>query len=214
MSNRVELPSQMVSTRLVVVLRASDTRFVDRVADTMVEGGATCLEVSFTVPDAPRHIERLANRHRGNAVIGAGTVLTQQQARHAASSGAEFLISPAWTEEVQTVSLDERLAYLPGAFTPTEVERAWRWGASAVKIFPAGHAGPRFLHALREPFPDVPMIPTGGISMDAADEWVRAGALAVGMGGSLVGDALRGGSLATLLQETKRLLRNLTAASR
>jgi 2-dehydro-3-deoxyphosphogluconate aldolase/(4S)-4-hydroxy-2-oxoglutarate aldolase len=144
------------------------------------------MEVTFTVPEAHRVLEKVAQRLGDRIVLGAGTVLDPETARVAILSGAQFIVSPA--VHLPTIELCRRYAkpILPGALTPTEVLTAWQAGADIVKIFPSELTGPGYLKALRGPLPQVRMMPTGGVNLQTAAEFLRAGACALGIGGSLV----------------------------
>jgi 2-dehydro-3-deoxyphosphogluconate aldolase/(4S)-4-hydroxy-2-oxoglutarate aldolase len=131
-------------------------------------------------------------------VLGAGTVLTPEQADAAVDAGATYLVSPVVDLEVIEAARRRGVAALPGALTPTEILRAWRAGAAAVKLFPASLGGPGYLRAVKAPLPEVPLVPTGGVGLEEIGGYLRAGALAVGLGGPLVGDAGEGGSLEAL----------------
>src|SRR5205085_3252039 len=127
--------------------------------------------------------------------VGAGTVRTVDDVEAAVDAGAVYLVSPHTDPALCARAGQLGAAYLPGAFTPTEIVAAWSAGAAAVKLFPARLGGPRYLRDIREPLPDIPIVPTGGVSAENAAEWFAAGAVAVGAGGSLIGDALDGGDL-------------------
>jgi 2-dehydro-3-deoxyphosphogluconate aldolase/(4S)-4-hydroxy-2-oxoglutarate aldolase len=143
------------------------------------------LEITFTTPGAAELIAEM-RRAAPNALIGAGTVLTSTQAERAAQAGAAFAVAPAAAPEVAAACARLGLPFLPGAATPSEVAARWAEGAAVVKIFPAREAGgPGFLKALKSVFPDIPLLPTGGVSPDTAPDYLAAGALCVGMGGEL-----------------------------
>jgi 2-dehydro-3-deoxyphosphogluconate aldolase / (4S)-4-hydroxy-2-oxoglutarate aldolase len=167
---------------IVAVIRAGSADAAVAAGETLAEAGIGALEITFTTPGATAAIERLAAR---GLLVGAGTVTSRAHAREAADAGARFLVSPGLDDEVLEAMLATGLATLPGVFTAGEVMRARRLGATAVKLFPAGAGGPGLLRALREPFPDLAVVPTGGVTPANLGDWVAAGALAVGAGGSL-----------------------------
>ncbi|HEU4975349.1 MAG TPA: bifunctional 4-hydroxy-2-oxoglutarate aldolase/2-dehydro-3-deoxy-phosphogluconate aldolase [Baekduia sp.] len=177
---------------VVAVLRAPTADGAVRAAEALVEGGVTALEVTYSTPDVAAVLARLGDRFGDEVVLGAGTVLESAQAEEAVASGACFLVAPGIDEPIGEAMLATGAATLLGALTPTEVLRARRLGAHAVKLFPGSVAGPGYLRALRGPFPDVPLVPTGGISPANLGEWVDAGAFAVGAGGELAGAAAIG----------------------
>lgn len=176
-------------TGLVPVLRAHSMEDALKLADAIEAGGVDVLEVTMTVPRALDVIDTLV-QHRGDRMlIGAGTVLDAETARACLLAGAQFIVSPAL--DVKTIELCRRydVTVVPGALTPTEVVTAWSAGADAVKIFPCGAVGgARYLKALRAPLPQVRLIPTGGVSLATAEEYLRAGAMALGVGSELVNE--------------------------
>jgi len=185
--DRPALPAALLHTRVVAVLRGDDPEQVVRAGVTLHEAGITCLEVTFTTPRATDAISRLRDLLPTSAALGAGTVLDAHQAREALAAGATFLVSPAPCADVVEAGVRAGLPVLPGAFTPGEVLAAWRSGASAVKLFPAATGGPRHLRDLRAPLPGIPFIPTGGIGLTDAADYLAVGAVAVGLGSSLTG---------------------------
>jgi 2-dehydro-3-deoxyphosphogluconate aldolase/(4S)-4-hydroxy-2-oxoglutarate aldolase len=133
-----------------------------------------------------------------------GTVLTAEEVDRAVDAGAQFVVSPSVVPEVIEAAARHGIASYPGAFTPTEIHTAWTAGASAVKLFPGGALGPSYLKAVRAPLPDIPLIPTGGVDVSTVGDWLDAGAVAVGLGGPLIGDALRpGGDLDALAERAR-----------
>jgi 2-dehydro-3-deoxyphosphogluconate aldolase/(4S)-4-hydroxy-2-oxoglutarate aldolase len=176
------------------------------VLDTLVESGVRSLEITLNTPDALAALRRAAGRLGPHAILGAGTVRSTAQAREAVAAGARFLVSPHTDPEIGQVALEERVAWLPGAFTPTEVVAAWAAGATAVKLFPARLGGPRYLRELREPLDDIRIVPTGGVGVESVADWFAAGAAAVGAGGPLIGDALDTGDLAGLRSRAAAML--------
>jgi 2-dehydro-3-deoxyphosphogluconate aldolase/(4S)-4-hydroxy-2-oxoglutarate aldolase len=178
--------SRIIDSGVVAVMRAPKGDLLADVAEALLAGGVEAMEVTFTVPEAHRVLEKVAQRLGDRIVLGAGTVLDPETARVAILSGAQFIVSPA--VHLPTIELCRRYAkpILPGALTPTEVLTAWQAGADIVKIFPSELTGPGYLKALRGPLPQVRMMPTGGVNLQTAAEFLRAGACALGIGGSLV----------------------------
>src|SRR6202041_3773731 len=163
---------------LVPVLRAQSVEQAMALADAIAAGGVTVLEVTMTVPGAIQVMRRLAEQ-RPDILIGAGTVLDQETARMCILEGAQFVVSPALN--LSTIEMCNRysIAVLPGALTPTEIVTAWEAGADVVKVFPAGAlGGPKYLATLKGPLPQIKMVPTGGVSLATAAEFLQAGALA------------------------------------
>ena len=151
----------------------------------VMEGGIKAVEVTFTVPGAPRVIRRVKQEFGDSILLGAGTVLTPEQAEDAVDAGAVYLISPNTDEKVIGAAKRLNVVSIPGAFTATEVVRAWDLGADAIKIFPASVGGPSYIKALKAPLPNIPLIPTGGVDERTVGDFFRAGAFAVGAGGAL-----------------------------
>ncbi|MEN6493405.1 MAG: bifunctional 4-hydroxy-2-oxoglutarate aldolase/2-dehydro-3-deoxy-phosphogluconate aldolase [Thermoguttaceae bacterium] len=178
--------SRMIQSGVVAVLRAPNGEILADVASALLAGGVEAIEVTFTVPGAHRVIEQVADRLGDKILLGAGTVLDPETARVALLAGAEFIVSP--TVNLKVIELCRRYdkAVMPGALTPTEVITAWEAGADIVKIFPSELTGPGYLKALRGPLPQVRMMPTGGVNLQTAADFLRAGACALGIGGSLV----------------------------
>ncbi|NYF52670.1 bifunctional 4-hydroxy-2-oxoglutarate aldolase/2-dehydro-3-deoxy-phosphogluconate aldolase [Tunturiibacter gelidoferens] len=171
---------------LVPVLRADSVDQALALADAIAAGGVTVLEVTMTVPGAIEVMRRLAEQ-RPEILIGAGTVLDAETARMCILEGAQFVVSPALN--VATIEMCHRysVAVLPGALTPTEIVTAWQAGADVVKVFPAGAmGGPKYLTSLKGPLPHIEMIPTGGVMLGTAAEFLEAGAFALGVGSDLV----------------------------
>lgn len=187
---RVPVGTQLAATRVVAILRAENAARAEAVVDVLVEAGVRSLELTLTTQGALEVVERLAARVPAEVEVGVGTVLTAQEVDRSVDAGATFVVSPSVDVEVIGAALRRGIASYPGALTPTEIATAWNAGASAVKLFPAGSLGPGYLKAVRAPLPDIPVVPTGGIDTAAIGEWLGAGAVAVGMGGPLIGDAL------------------------
>lgn len=187
----------LAQERLLAIIRGTDPEFAIRAALVLLASGIRFLEVSLITTDAIRVIAELTRLAPDGAVVGAGTVLTGEDVARAEEAGARFMVTPAVTESVAE-SVARGIPVLAGAFTPTEVLAALSLGATAVKLFPSSIGGPAYLRALREPMPFVPFVPVGGVDAELAAEYLAAGAVAVGIGSPLVGDAGRGGDLDAL----------------
>jgi 2-dehydro-3-deoxyphosphogluconate aldolase/(4S)-4-hydroxy-2-oxoglutarate aldolase len=172
---------------LVPVLRATSAKEALTIADAIIAGGVTVLEVTMTVPGAIQVIEQLVKHHGDTLLVGAGTVLDPETARSCLLAGAQFIVSPAL--DVRTIELCLRYSapVMPGALTPTEIVTAWQAGADVVKVFPCSAlGGAKYLKALQGPLPQIQLIPTGGVSLSTAEEFLSAGAFALGVGSDLV----------------------------
>jgi 2-dehydro-3-deoxyphosphogluconate aldolase / (4S)-4-hydroxy-2-oxoglutarate aldolase len=187
---RPALPPQLVQGRIVAIGRRLDPALVDGVGEALLAAGIGCFEITLNEPeaDALGSIALLARRFEGRLLVGAGTVLSIGAAERAIDAGATFLVSPHTDEALVAWAAGRGVPAFPGALTPTEIVRAWNAGAAAVKLFPASAVGPSFLRELRGPLPQVPIVPTGGVSADNAADFLRAGAVAVGLGSWLIGD--------------------------
>ena len=197
---------------VVAVLRASTSRHVAQVAHDMVDAGIRVVEVTLTTPDAVSLIKQLHSELGGEALVGAGTVVSLEEAEACIDAGADFLVSPTTSLDVVATARIAGVAAYPGALTPTEILTAQRSGASAVKLFPAATLGPGYLRQIRAPFPHIPIMPTGGIGLGDVETWLRAGAAAVGLGSSLSGSACEEGVDAQLGDRVRRVLDGVASA--
>jgi len=204
-----DLLARLKRERLLAIVRTGDPDAALAVASTLIRTGVPLLEVSLTTPGALGVIQQLVKDFDGSEprlCVGAGTVLSAEQARQAADAGATFLVTPALTPALEAAA-SLGLPVLAGAVTPTEVLEALRRGATAVKLFPAGQVGAAgYLKALREPLPDVPFVPVGGVDETSVPQYLAAGAVAVGVGSPLVADAAHGGDLGALADRARRFL--------
>lgn len=183
--SEVELLVQMRKTGALGIIRVSQAEGLIRIAQALQDGGINCVEITMTTPGALRAIEEASEELTG-VIMGAGTVLDATTARQAILAGAEFLVTP--TVELDVIEMAHRYGkvVIPGAMSPTEILTAWEAGADMVKVFPASVLGPSYLKAVRGPLPQIPLVPTGGITADNAGEFIRAGAAMVCAGGWLV----------------------------
>jgi 2-dehydro-3-deoxyphosphogluconate aldolase/(4S)-4-hydroxy-2-oxoglutarate aldolase len=185
MSSQEQL-QRVLHAGIVAVMRAPSGEALAEVAEALLAGGVEVMEVTFTVPGAVRVLEQVADRLGDRVLLGAGTVLDPETARTALLAGAQFVVSPSLNLDVIRLCRRYDKIVMPGALTPTEVVTAWEAGAHIVKIFPADLGGPSYLKALRGPLPQVRLMPTGGVDLQTAEPFLRAGACALGVGGSLV----------------------------
>ena len=204
---------QLTADALIPVIRADSPEVALRVVEALVDGGITTLEITMTVPDALTAIGRVAEKFGHSVLLGAGTVTTGAMAEGALDAGAEFLVTPCLVPEVIEVARRNGVAVLPGAITPTEVFTAWSLGGDIIKIFPASHVGgASYLKALKGPFPQIPLCPTGGVNLTTIAEFVKAGAVAVGVGGELVSKAaIDAGDYAQITSLAKQFVAALRA---
>ena len=189
MTNRVRSPALTVIREIgiIPVIRADSPDAAIAVVDALAEAGLVIAEITMTVPRAIDAIEAVSKRFADRMLVGAGTVTDADTARRAADVGAEFVVSPCLVREVIDAARGAGVAVLPGALTPTEVFEAYKSGADMVKVFPAQNVGgASYLRALRGPFPDIPLVPTGGVTLENVREMFDAGAAAVGVGSELI----------------------------
>ena len=185
---------RLSAQRLVAIVRSTGTQHVPVTVETLVDAGVAVLELALTTPGALECLARLAPQLPPSVHLGAGTVTTGEAAAAAIDAGASFLVTPGVALDVLEVAADRGAPVLAGALTPTEVLTVHRAGALAVKVFPAVLGGPGYCAALREPLPDVPLVPTGGVGGRNGRDYLDVGAVALGVGRSLIGDATEGGS--------------------
>lgn len=189
-SGKQEVLAGMRAGGIVPVIRAESADIALRVVDALVEGGIRTLEITMTVPDAVAAIRAVSTRFGADVLLGAGTVTSRALAEGSLEAGAEFLVTPCVVPDVIATALEHHVAVLPGAMTPTEVFQAWSAGGDIVKVFPASTVGgAAYLRALKGPFPQIPLCPTGGVNLQTMADFVKAGAVAVGVGGELVSKA-------------------------
>lgn len=172
-------------TGMVAILRGIEESHLEAVMDALYAGGVRCVEITMNTPGALRLIEKAAAGYRGRVSIGAGTVLEETSARLAILAGADFVLAPTLSiPMIEMCALYNCLA-VPGAFSPTEVLQAWRAGARIVKVFPCGSVGPRYIKELKGPLAQVRMMAVGGVNLDTAGEFFKAGVCSLGVGASL-----------------------------
>ncbi len=205
---KTEVLKRIRETGLIPVVRAESADQAMRAVAALKAGGLNILEVTMTVPGAIEVIQTLAAEYGDETLIGAGTVLDPETAQTCIRAGAKFIVSPALNEETIKFCRRQDVAIFPGALTPTEVVRAWKLGADAVKVFPAGAVGGAgYLKALKAPLPQIELIPTGGVSLKTAADFIKAGAMALGVGADLVDPkALREGNAALLTERAREFL--------
>ena len=199
------LPDEITGPRVVAIGRGLPPDRVEGIAEGLVAGGIRSFEITLNSPDALGAIAALAQRWGDRLLVGAGTVIDVEGAAAAVDAGARFIVSPHTEPALIDWAVARGVPVLPGAFSPTEILVAWRAGATAVKLFPASVAGPAFVREFRGPFRDIPLIATGGVTIESAPEFLAAGAVAVGMGSWLTGD----GEPKGIADRAHRLVRTL-----
>ena len=173
-------------TGLIAIVRLDSAAELVRAARAVAAGGGAVIEVTMTTPGALITIEESTKDLGGDVLIGAGTVLDAETARAAILAAAEFIVAPTMNSNVIEMCHRYDKVVVPGAYTPTEILKAWEFGADFVKVFPAETGGPPYIKAVRAPLPQVKLIPVGGVSVETAEAFIRAGAVALGVGSNLV----------------------------
>jgi 2-dehydro-3-deoxyphosphogluconate aldolase/(4S)-4-hydroxy-2-oxoglutarate aldolase len=190
---KLQVLSRITESGLVAIVRSDTSSRAGHIVDACAQGGATAIEITFTVPGAARVIEELARRYPANQIaLGAGTVLDPETARIAILAGAQFIVSPSLSMDTARLCNRYQIPYLPGAGTIREIVEAMESGADIIKIFPGETLGPAFVKAAKAPLPQASLMPTGGVSIDNAAQWITAGSVALGVGGNLTAGAKTG----------------------
>jgi 2-dehydro-3-deoxyphosphogluconate aldolase/(4S)-4-hydroxy-2-oxoglutarate aldolase len=196
--------------RIVAVIRIKEPAKLQAIVDALAEGGIRALEVTMSVPGAVELIRALAPRMPAGFLLGAGTVVDAETAHRVVDAGAQFIVSPVFRVAVVRACQERNVPVMPGCFTPTEILEAWDAGADIVKVFPATALGPGYCRDLRGPLPHVKLMPTGGVTLDNAGEWIRAGAAAVGVGTALLDTkAIAADDYAVLRRNAERIVANV-----
>ncbi|HCS48553.1 MAG: 2-dehydro-3-deoxyphosphogluconate aldolase [Candidatus Aminicenantes bacterium RBG_19FT_COMBO_58_17] len=183
---REEVLDIILSTKVIAVIRMSDTGKLARVVEAIKKGGVRAIEITMTTPSALDLIAEMAKRKSAGTVVGAGTVLDAATAEKVIRAGAEFVVSPVTNFDVIAACRRNDTFVAPGAFSPTEIVAAWEKGADVVKVFPATSVGPKYFQDLKGPLPQVRLMPTGGVNVENAREFIRSGACCVAIGTALL----------------------------
>src|SRR5260370_21842177 len=210
---RAAVVRALESMGVVAVIRLKDPARLRAVVDALAEGGVRALEVTMTVPGAVGLIRELAPTLPDGFLLGAGTVIDSDTARAVIDAGARFVVAPVFRPDVIRACHDRDLAAMPGCFSPTEILAAHESGADIVKVFPATMLGPQFIRDVRAPLPQVKLMPTGGVTLDNTGDWIRAGAVAVGLGSALLdARAIEDGRFEIIAANARRALAGVAAA--
>jgi 2-dehydro-3-deoxyphosphogluconate aldolase / (4S)-4-hydroxy-2-oxoglutarate aldolase len=206
--------NRILEIGIVPVVRASSSREAMLAVEAVSEGGIPIVEITMTVPGAVEIIRALVKTNAANILIGAGTVLEAETARKCCDAGAQFLVSPGLDLETVAFAKKQNLLMMAGALTPTEIITAWKAGSDFVKVFPCGQVGgAKYIKALRGPLPRIPFVPTGGVNLNTAAEFIEAGAAALGIGGELVqADALKAGKREVIVETARKFFAIVTEA--
>src|SRR5947208_4338290 len=212
--DKQKVGERIVESGVVAVVRAASAREARIAADAVCEGGIPIVEITMTVPGAVEVIREMTRSSAGDVLVGAGTVLNIEAARKCLDAGAQFLVSPGLNQQVIQLAAREEKLMMAGALTPTEVITAWEAGSDFVKVFPCGQVGgAKYIKALKGPLPQVPLVPTGGVNLNTAAEFIEAGAAALGIGGELVqADALKSNKPEVIVENARKFLAIVTKA--
>jgi 2-dehydro-3-deoxyphosphogluconate aldolase/(4S)-4-hydroxy-2-oxoglutarate aldolase len=206
--NKQKVRDRISEIGVVPVVRASSSREALIAAEAVCQGGIPIVEITMTVPGAVEVIRELSKSSGAEVLIGAGTVLDPDTARRCLDAGAQFLVSPGLNLPTVELAVREKMLIMAGALTPTEVITAWNAGSDFVKIFPCGQVGgAKYIKALKGPLPQIPLVPTGGVNLNTAAEFIEAGAAALGIGGELVqADALKSGKSQIITENARKFV--------
>jgi 2-dehydro-3-deoxyphosphogluconate aldolase/(4S)-4-hydroxy-2-oxoglutarate aldolase len=211
--SRAEVVAEIERLGVVAIIRMPDPAALRAVVDALAEGGVRALEVTMTVPRAIELIAEIAPTLPGDFLFGAGTVLDADTVHRAVGAGAQFIVSPVFKPEVVKAAHEDGVPVMPGCFTPTEILAAWEMGADIIKVFPATSVGPGYLRDIRGPLPHIKLMPTGGVSIDNAGDWLRAGAVGVGVGSALVDTkAIAAKQFNVIADNARRIVANVREA--
>jgi 2-dehydro-3-deoxyphosphogluconate aldolase / (4S)-4-hydroxy-2-oxoglutarate aldolase len=211
--NRKAIVESIIESGAVAVIRMSNSDKLLKVVDAIREGGVSSIEITMTTPDALAVIEEIARRKSDDIVLGVGSVLDAETARRAIDAGAQYVVSPVMKPEIIHTSHRYDCPAMPGAFSPTEILAAHEQGADIVKVFPADVVGMAFFKAIKAPMPHLQLMPTGGVTLTNAGDWLKAGACAVGIGGALLDKkAIEEERYETLTDNARQLIESIQKA--
>ncbi len=207
--DKQKIRDRILEIGVVPVVRAASSQQAMTAADAVCRGGIPIVEITMTVPGAVEVIRQLRKSSLAEVLIGAGTVLDIEMARLCVDAGAQFLVSPGLDLETVEFAVNQGVLMMAGALTPTEVITAWKAGSDFVKVFPCGNVGgAKYIKALKGPLPQVPLVPTGGVNLETAAEFIEAGAAALGVGGELVqAEALKTGKPEIIVENARKFLK-------
>ena len=207
LNKREHLLSRIIDSGIVAVIRISETDKLLRVIDAIHDGGVRCLEITMTVPHAVEMIQEVSARKSDDFILGAGTVCDMKTAQRVMDAGADFVVSPVLIPALIDIVHKDHKVVMPGGYSPTEIFNAWQSGADIVKIFPATVGGPSFIKAVKAPLPEIRMMPTGGVSLANAADFIKAGCCCIGVGTSLLDrEAIKEEDYSLLTQNAEKFI--------
>jgi 2-dehydro-3-deoxyphosphogluconate aldolase/(4S)-4-hydroxy-2-oxoglutarate aldolase len=211
--NREKIVEEIVKRKAVAVLRIKEPGKLKKVIEALYAGGMSVAEITMTVPNAIQLIEKMSNELDKNIIIGVGSVLNSKTAEDAINAGAKYVVSPIFKKEIIDIAHKYNVPAMPGCFTPTEIQTAFEAGADIIKIFPADVLGMDFFKGILAPMPHLKLMPTGGVTLTNAGDWLKAGACAVGVGSALLDkDAIEKENYSKLTENAKIIMDNIFEA--
>jgi 2-dehydro-3-deoxyphosphogluconate aldolase/(4S)-4-hydroxy-2-oxoglutarate aldolase len=211
--NKTEVVDRIIDSGVVAVIRMKDTNRLLKVIEAVRRGGVKSIEITMTVPGAIEIIRQLSKVVPADVLIGAGTVVDEGTVGKVIEAGATFVVGPVLNLGIVSLCVKRGIAVMPGCYTPTEILAGWKAGADIIKIFPATSLGPKYFKDLRGPFPDIRLMPTGGVTIDNVGEWITAGACAVGIGSDLLDKkAIEEERYEVLTERASRMVQKVKAA--
>lgn len=201
--------------KAVAVLRIQDEEKLTKVINAIAEGGITIAEITMTVPNALKKIEKISAEMGDKILVGVGSVLNGSVAEDAIKAGAKFVVSPILKKEIIEVSHKYEIPVMPGCFTPTEIQTAYEYGADIIKVFPADVLGMEYFRSVLAPMPHLKLMPTGGVTLDNVGDWIKSGACAVGIGSALLDKhAIQNGNYFILTENAKKIVNSINSVNR
>jgi len=208
--NRQLIIEEILKRKAVAVLRIKEPEKLKKVIEALADGGITIAEITMTVPNAIQLIEKMSNELDKNIMVGVGSVLNQQVAEDAIKAGAKYVVSPIFKKEIIETAHKYDVPAMPGCFTPTEIQTAYESGADIIKVFPADVLGMAFFKGILAPMPHLKLMPTGGVTLTNAGEWLKAGACAVGIGSALLDkEAIQNEKYEKLTENAKLVMKSI-----
>jgi 2-dehydro-3-deoxyphosphogluconate aldolase / (4S)-4-hydroxy-2-oxoglutarate aldolase len=209
--NREKILMEILKRKAIAVLRVKEEEKLQRVIEAIYSGGVSVIEITMTVPNAVQLIEQMNEKLDKNIIIGIGSVLNSKTAEDAIEAGAKYVVSPIFKKEIIETAHKFDIPAMPGCFTPSEIQTAFEYGADIVKVFPADIVGMEFFKAILAPMPHLKLMPTGGVSLSNAGEWLKAGACAVGIGSALLDKkAIQENNYLKLTENAKLIMKSIS----
>ena len=210
---REKILDEILKRKVVAVLRIKEEEKLKKVIEAINKGGISVVEITMTVPNAIQLIEKMSKELDKNIILGVGSVLNKSIAEDAIKAGAKYVVSPVLKKEIIEASHKHDVPVMPGCFTPTEIQTAYEFGADIIKVFPADVVGMAFFKAILAPLPHLRLMPTGGVSLTNAGDWLKAGACAVGIGSALLDKkAIQEGNYSKLTENAATIMKSISVS--